>query len=113
MQCVVSNTQTFSDALAEILDEHIGSFHHLVYDILALLSLEVDRDTLFVSVGCFKIRIAIPRKTGAQFTCPPERAACVAVKSFDLDNVSAHVPHHGGGHWPELPHGPIQNTYPL
>ena len=110
-QIVVADAQPFGDALAKILDEHIRLGGELAHDLAALGVLEVERDAALVAIHALEVGVDALRQVGQHAADPAELPSMVAIQRLDLDDLGAQVSQHHGGHRPELPHRPVNNTY--
>ena len=112
-QRIVAHAQPLCHALAVVLHEHIGACRELMDYLSAFGRLEVDRHAALVAVARLEVGVASLAQVHIQRGRPPQAAPGIAVQRFDLDDVRAHIAHHRGAHWTELPHRHIQNPYAL
>ncbi|SVC25277.1 uncharacterized protein METZ01_LOCUS278131, partial [marine metagenome] len=86
---LVTHAQALGDALAEVLDEHIGLGYQSMQNLNSLRVLEVQGDASLLAVQGFEIGVKPSGKLGRRSGHPPELASMVPVQRLYFDNVCA------------------------
>src|SRR5262249_50366732 len=109
LQGLIVESQSLSDALAEILHEHVALRGQAIDDLACFGPFQVERDTLLVFVVGFEIKI--PATSVGRATCDRHDAAprVAPLALFKFDYLGAHIPEHLGRNRALLPYRPVDN----
>ena len=108
-KCLVAEAKPLRDALAEILHEDVAFGGELVHDLARLGPLQIERDTLFVTIIRLEVEVASAARGIASRDRHDGASGVALVALLDFDHLGAQVGEHRGRHRALLPNRPIEN----